>query len=158
MDLAKLEGRLRTVENSTRRWNVEIQMLPEHKSEDLVNMLKKICDQINYNIPDSEIRSIRGVAKLRPLSDRPRNILVTLSSERYRDGIISACKAYNRTSKSKCLNSSHLGQQFYNNYAAIYAFEHLSLESNELHALARKTAKPLSYKHISVKHGRIYMK
>lgn len=55
MDLAKLEGRLRTIENSSRRCNVEIQMLPEHKLENLVGLLKKICDQINYNIPDSPL-------------------------------------------------------------------------------------------------------
>lgn len=158
MDLAKLEGRLRTAENSSRRCNVEIQMLPEHKSENLIGILKNICDQINYIIPDSEIRSVRRVAKLQPLSDRPRNVLVTLSSERYRDGIISAYKAYNRAHTSNRLNSSHLGQQFDSNSAPLYVVEHLSPESKELHALARKAAKRLSYKHVWVKHSRIYMK
>ncbi|XP_026324993.1 uncharacterized protein LOC113233972 [Hyposmocoma kahamanoa] len=121
-DLMKLDGRLRTVEDNSRRRNVEIQMLPEQKSENLSSALKKICEQLNYIIPDSEIRSIRRVAKLQPQSDRPRSVLVD------------------------------------NNSAPVYIVEHLSPESKELHALARKTAKQLSYKHVWVKHGKIYMK
>lgn len=67
-------------------------------------------------------------------------------------------KSYNSTHKNRYLNTSHYGQQVENKSVPIYVVEYLLPESKELHALARKTAKRLSYKHIWVKHSRIYMR
>ncbi|CAG5056802.1 unnamed protein product [Parnassius apollo] len=69
----------------------------------------KLCEVINCPIAESDIKSIRRVAKMNPSSDRPRNIIATLHSEHNRDTIISAVRRFNKANKLCPLNSSHMG-------------------------------------------------
>ncbi|VVD04453.1 unnamed protein product [Leptidea sinapis] len=95
-DMAKLEYRLCQSEKASRSCNLEVHCIPERRNENLAMLFKNLCEQIKMPISDSDIRSCRRIAKLNPSSDRPRNVLVTLPSERHRDAIISGVKRYNR--------------------------------------------------------------
>ncbi|KAL0850103.1 hypothetical protein ABMA28_011986 [Loxostege sticticalis] len=65
-----------------------------------VAIVRKICDTINVPVHDVDICSVRRIAKFNPDSSRPRNILLTLPSERQRDIILSAYKRYNKHHQS----------------------------------------------------------
>lgn len=155
-DMAKLEGRLCQIEKSSRCCNLEVQCIPERRNENLLTLFKKLCEQIKSPLSESDIRSCRRVAKLNPSSDRPRNVLVTLPSERHRDAIISAVKRYNKGNPKDLLNSGHMG--IAGDRKLIFVGEHLSKQCKDLHAAARRLAKEKCYKYTWVKFGRVYVR
>ncbi|KAL4718642.1 hypothetical protein ACJJTC_003732 [Scirpophaga incertulas] len=154
--LSQINKTVQILDKSSRNCNIEIQSVPEKRSENLLQALKKLCEVINCTISESDIKSIRRVAKLNPSSDRPRNIIVSLHSELHRDTIISAVRRFNRTNKSCPLNSSHLG--FLGEKCNIYVSEHLSADCKAVHAAARHWAKTNQYKFVWVKYGRVYIR
>ncbi|XP_064292016.1 uncharacterized protein LOC135309711 [Plodia interpunctella] len=155
-DINTLERRLAVMEKSSRSCNLEVQAVPDKKNENIAAICKKIFDVIGVPIQDSEICAARRVAKLDPKSDRPRNIIITLPSERHRDSILSAYKRFNKDRKSEPLNSSLIGIQ--GERSNIYLAEHLSSEAKELYAAARKFKRDNQYQFVWVKYGRVYLR
>lgn len=153
-EIQELTRRLCVLEKSSRSRNIEIQLIPEKKNENLVGIFKHLCAAIKAPIVESDICSIRRVAKLNSQSSRPRNIIVTLPSERHRDTLISTFKRFNKSNKSEPLNSSHLdipGQK-----QNIYVNEHLSPECKAIFAATKKAAKEYSYTYVWVRNDRVY--
>lgn len=155
-NINNINRRLLSLEKSSRSHNLEIQCVPESKSENLLAIVKKMYEIVKLPISDNEICSVRRVAKLNPKSDRPRNILLTLQSELQRDNLLSAAARYNKNNHSNPLCSSQLGIQGENR--KIYVCEHLSFECKELHAATRKFAREHSYTYVWVKYGRVYLR
>ncbi|KAL0810362.1 hypothetical protein ABMA28_010511 [Loxostege sticticalis] len=151
-----MERRINSVEKVSRSRNLEIQAIPDRRNEDLVAIVRKICDTINVPVHDVDICSVRRIAKFNPDSSRPRNILLTLPSERQRDIILSAYKRYNKHHRSDPLNTGLLGIP--GEKVNIYLAEHLSAECRELYAAARKFSRDHSFKYVWVKYGRVYLR
>ncbi|KAG7299081.1 hypothetical protein JYU34_017579, partial [Plutella xylostella] len=154
--VTSLERRVESAEKNSRSLNLEIQAVPERKSENIVTHVKNLCKKINVPVTDSEIHACRRVAKMDQSSTRPRNILVTLPSTRHRDNIISAVKRYNKANSTNKLNSSDL--EISGEACPIFVTEHLSPAVKELHAAARKISKEKSYKFVWVKFNRVFMR
>lgn len=155
-ELDVMERRINSVEKVSRSRNLEIQAIPDRRNEDLVAIVRKICDTINVPVHDVDICSVRRIAKFNPDSSRPRNILLTLPSERQRDIILSAYKRYNKHHRSDPLNTGLLGIP--GEKVNIYLAEHLSAECRELYAAARKFSRDHSFKYVWVKYGRVYLR
>lgn len=152
--LRSLDRRLAAIERSSRSCNLELHSIPEKKSENLLLILKNLGDKLKVSIPDTF--TARRISKFDKTNSRPRNILVTLPSERHRDDVITAFKKYNRLNASNPLNSSDLGVS--GEPFRVYVVEHLSAECKELYAEARKFAKERHYKFVWVKYGRILIR
>ncbi|CAG9134056.1 unnamed protein product [Plutella xylostella] len=155
-EVSKLGTRLAIMEKISRDCNIEIHEVPESKSENLLTILQNLCKVIDTPLNEADVKAYRRVAKLNPASDRPRNIVVTLASPRQRDTIISAMLRYNKQHTNDKLNSTHIGLT--GTARRIYVSEHLSAETKQLHAAARKTAKELNYRYVWVRFGRIYLR
>lgn len=155
-DLAQIKQKLTVLDKTSRSCNLEIHSVPEKKSENLLNLMKEMCEVLKIPIALTDIKAIRRVAKLNPSSSRPRNIIVTLPSERHRDEIISAVRRYNKENRKCPLNSSHIGVP--GESCQLYVSEHLSFECKELHAATRQWAKTNGYKFVWVRYGRIYIR
>ncbi|KAL0809917.1 hypothetical protein ABMA28_010774 [Loxostege sticticalis] len=154
-DLSVLMNRVVTLDKASRCCNLEIQCVPEKRNENLISLFQKICNVIKSPLTsDTQIRTIRRVAKMNLESTRPRNILVILLSERHRDVLISAFKKYNRDNRSNPLNSTNI--DIAGDKQNIYLAEHLSKECKELHAEARRIAKERSFQYTWVKYNRVY--
>lgn len=156
-ELNSIGMRLKAAEKTSRSCNVEVQCVPERRSENLVAVFKNLCKEIELPITDMDIRSCRRVAKMNPTSKRPRNILVTLPSERHRDQVISYVKRYNLKNAKSPINSGHVGVPGGEN-CPIFVSEHLSKDIKELHAAARRAAKDKAFKYVWVKYGRVYLR
>lgn len=151
-----LNRRLESMEKISRSHNIEIQAVPEKKTENILTIVKNLYATVDLPISDSEISACRRVAKLPTTSaNRPRNILVTLPSARHRDTIISAVKRFNRAHLKEPLNSHHIGVS--GDKCIIYVCEHLSPETKELHACTRKALRD-KYRYVWVKFGNIYIR
>ncbi|XP_013144855.1 PREDICTED: uncharacterized protein LOC106108282 [Papilio polytes] len=155
-ELTDAQRRLDALEKSSRSLNVEIQLVPDNRNENILSTVKQIISVIQAPVDEANIRCVRRVAKLNPQSTRPRNILVTLSTERQRDTFISAFKRYNKNNRSDPLNTTNLGIP--GNKQAIYIMEHLPPYLKSLHAETRKTAKDKNYKYVWIKYGNIYIR
>lgn len=156
MDMKNMERRLNAAEKHSRCLNVEIHAVPERRNENVVELFKKLCEVINFSIADSEIRSCRRVARMNPKSDRPRSILVTLPSERYRDDIISCVRRFNRNNSTDRLSTEHIGLT--GDKHLLYVGEHLSSSTKDIHYTVRQFAKDKNYKFVWVKFGKVYLR
>lgn len=154
--LAKLQSRVSTIEKISRDLNLEIHEVPESKNENLMAVFKKLCECVQVNIPDCDVRACRRVAKMDATSKRPRNVLVTLSSQRLRDLVLSSVTRYNKAHPKERLASTHIG--FTGETRRIYVAEHLSPESKEVHSAARKFCRENNFKFVWVRFGQIYIR
>lgn len=156
-DLGALKGRISTLEKISRDLNIELQAVPESRNENPLCIFKKLCDSLEVPITDNEIRACRRTAKFDSSSKRPRNILITLTSPRLRDTIISAVTRFNKKySSSDMLNTSHVG--ITDVKTRIYVSEHLSPETKQLYAAARRFKKDNNYRFVWVRFGQIYLR
>ncbi|KAF9424193.1 hypothetical protein HW555_000586 [Spodoptera exigua] len=66
-EMNELKRRLQTLEKSSRCRNIEIHSVPERKTENLFAIFEKLCKEIKVSTPNTDILSIRRVAKINSL-------------------------------------------------------------------------------------------
>lgn len=151
-----LSARLCVVEQNMRDNNIEINGIPEHKTEILSSTLQQLAKTIGTCIEDGDILHVTRVAKLNKDSDRPRAVIAKLRSARQRDTILAAVSQFNKKNPEDKLCSHHLG--IGGQRAPVFVSEHLTPANKQLHAATRKCAKELGYKFVWVRSGRIYVR
>lgn len=154
--IQNLSSRMQLMEQYSRASNIEVQCLPEHKNENVGNIVLQIGKVINFPLQEGDIHQCTRVAKLNASSDRARSIVVKFASPRIRDGFLAQSIKFNRSNKTNKLNTSHVGMA--GNQTPIFIVEHLSPIGKALHAAARRKAKELGYKFVWTRQGKIYMR
>lgn len=152
----ELETRLEQIDQLARENNVEIQCIPEHKTENLLTIVKQVGRVVGNELQDSEIQSFHRVAKLNEETNRPRSIVVKLASPRVRDNLLAAVRNFNKKNELEKLNSSHIG--IGGAKQPIFVTENLTLANKKLHAATRIAAKEKKYNFVWVRNGRIFVR
>ncbi|KAH9645186.1 hypothetical protein HF086_005731 [Spodoptera exigua] len=155
-NVTDLTTRLCIVEQNMRENNVEINGLPEDKSENLVQTLQNIAKVTSCDLGDNDIMQVTRVAKLHKENNRPRTVIAKLRSPRQRDNLLAAVGFFNKKHPTDKLNTNHLG--IGGNKVPIYVSEHLCPTGKHLHAATRKLAKELSYNFVWIRNGRIFVR
>lgn len=148
-----LSARLNIMEQHSRETNIEINGVPENKSENLVILTKQLGSAVSFPIQESEIQSCSRVRKMDESSNRPRSIIVKLANTRTRDGILASVSKYNRSNPTEKLHSGLLG--YAGSKVPVYVSEHLSPYYKALHAQTRKVARENNIKYVWIRNGRI---
>ncbi|CAG9564514.1 unnamed protein product [Danaus chrysippus] len=104
-----LSNRLNTAEQYLRECNVEINNIPEHKSEILSTTLLRLAKTVECTLHDDDIMKITRVAKLDKENKKPRTFIAKLRSPRLRDNLLAAITKFNRGHPNDKLSSKHLG-------------------------------------------------
>lgn len=152
-----LSRRLNMVEQNAREANVEINGIPEHKTENLVKTMEQIIKAVNaHNVSVEDVIHVTRVAKLNRGDERPRTVVAKLRTPRHRDEILAAVTKFNKKQSNDKLSSHHLG--IGGARSPIYVSEHLSPVNKAIHAAARIKAKELGYKFTWVRNGRIFIR
>ncbi|XP_047546089.1 uncharacterized protein LOC125077999 [Vanessa atalanta] len=151
-----LKARINDLEQRSRSNNLELQCVPESKSENLVKILQQLGSVIGVNITEDKIMNITRVAKVNRHSTRPRSIIVQFNTCLTRDNVLAAVIKYNKSNSRNKLNTSDIGVG--GEKKPIYIMEHLSPENKALHAATRLKAKELGYKYTWVRNGRILIR
>lgn len=151
-----LNSHILDIEQRERDCNLEIQCVPEYKTENLLSIFSKICNTVSVPISQSDVKNITRVAKINSDSRRPRNIVVRLPSTRERDNILAAINAFNKKNREDKLNTLHLG--ITGDKQPIYITEHLSPSNKKLHAASRIFVKENGYRFVWIRNGRIYIR
>ncbi|XP_045771607.1 uncharacterized protein LOC123878783 [Maniola jurtina] len=151
-----LTTRLNIVELHMRECNVEINGIPEHKTENLVNTVVQLSQVVKNNISVDDIQHATRVAKLNKSTDKPRSVIVKLRTTKHRDALLAAVAQYNKKNPEDKLSSHHLG--IGGARAPIYVSEHLTPGSKSLHAATRIKAKEMKYRFTWIRNGKIYVR
>lgn len=153
-----LNSRIGRIEQHARANNLEIQNVPEHKSENLITIIKQIASVTECKLEETDIQLCTRTAKIDKNSRRPRSIVVKFASKGTRDNFLASSLKYNKKAKSTTekLNSSHLG--IGGERHPVFVVEHLSPELKSLHAAARSKAKELNYRFVWVRGGKLFMR
>lgn len=152
----EMTSRLNRVEQHLRENNVEVNGVPEHKSENLVSTIMQLSSTIKAQIKDGDLLNVTRIAKFDKNSDRPRSIIAKFCSTRQRDSFLAAVANYNKNNKEEKLNTRHLGVAGHR--SPIYVSEHLIPSTKALHAAARLKAREMHYKFVWVRNGRVYVR
>lgn len=152
-----LTKRINILEQHARASNIEIQCIPEHRTENLVSTVLQLSRVLGCDIADTDIQLCTRTAKKDKQNTRPRSVLVKFNSPRLRDTFLAASIQFNKANPSNKLNSSHLGIAT-DKPLPIFVVEHLSPENKALHAATRVRAKEINYKFVWVRNGRIFLK
>ncbi|CAH2045471.1 unnamed protein product, partial [Iphiclides podalirius] len=84
IELKKLSTKFDELDQASRSCNiVEVQNIPEKKTENLIHLSMEIGKQIGVYFKKSNIRSVH----------RPKNIVLQLTTRRLRDDVIAAARA-----------------------------------------------------------------
>lgn len=151
-----LSNRLSLAEQHMRESNVEINGLPEHRTENLSKTILQLARTVKVDIPDNQILHVTRVAKINKDSSTPRSVIVKLHSPRVRDTLLAAISKFNKDSIKDKLSSEHMG--IGGPRVPVFVSEHLTPSNKFLHAAARKKAKDLMYKFVWVRNGKIYVR
>lgn len=154
--LDDLSKRLCLVEQHARENNIEINGIPEHKAENLTNVLHQLAKTIDTPLHDTDILQVTRVAKLNRESDRPRTVVARLRSPRQRDVLLAGVQKYNKLHPNDKLSSHHLG--IGGNRFPVYVSEHLTPTNKSLHAATRMKAKEMKYQFVWVRNGKIFVR
>lgn len=153
----ELTKRINLMEQHNRSTNIELQNVPENRSENLITTVLQLGKITKCQIEEAAIAHCTRIAKKDTKTSRPRSILVKFNTPRQRDTFLAAAINFNKTNATNKLNTSHLGIAA-ENPIPIYIVEHLSADNKALHAAARLRGKDLGYKFVWVRNGRIFMK
>ncbi|KAG6439058.1 hypothetical protein O3G_MSEX000449, partial [Manduca sexta] len=151
-----LTGKLHLIEQHMRQNNIEVNGIPEHKSEKLITTMGQLLKTVKCGVNSDDILYVSRVAKFNKENPKPRSVIVKLRSPRQRDEVLDAVIKYNKTNSHEKLNTQHLG--IGGPRTPVYVSEHLSPSNKALHAAARIKAKEMSYKFTWVRNGHIYVR
>ncbi|XP_047544636.1 uncharacterized protein LOC125076937 [Vanessa atalanta] len=148
--LTDLTIRMNLLEQHSRSCNIELQNVPESKSENLISTVLQLSKIVNHDVKDADIIHCTRIAKKDTESNRPRSIVVKFSSSRLRDGYLAAAIKFNRVNAKNKLNTSHIGMAA-DKKQPIYLMEHLSAHNKAIHAAARIRAKEIGYRFVWIR-------
>lgn len=154
--VSDLSIRVNLLEQNTRQQNIEINGVPENKSENLISTVVQLGKAVSSTLKENCIISAVRVRKLDPQSTSPRAIIVKMNSTSTRDEILASVMNYNKIHPDNKLNSHLLG--YGGAKKPIFVSEHLSPLNKQIHAATRKAARAKEYKYVWVRDGRILVR
>lgn len=157
-ELVSLNAKFEELNQTARNCNVEIQNVPQFKGENLLQIVHNVGTMVGVNIPNEAINSARRVAHA-TRSDRPRNIIVQLSSRRLRDEVVAAARVRRSLSTAQLLPTALADDPSTQRTNSIfYVNEHLTTSNKILLRKTKQKAKELDYKYVWVKNGSIMVR
>lgn len=155
-EVTDLKARVNLFEQQSRECNLELQCVPEHRSENLKSVIQQLFTTVGCDLTNHNLVNYHRVPKKNQESSRPRSIVVKLASPLIRDTVIAAVKTFNRTHQQDKLSTAHLGLG--GDKKPVYVCEHLSPGNKLLHASARKVAKDKKFEFVWVRGGKVFMR
>lgn len=151
--LETLTSKFDDLDQASRSCNVEIQNIPEKKGENLVQLSLAIGKLLCVDLKDCDIRSVHRIAP-GLATDRPKNIIMQLTTRRQRDELIAAARARRSLTTEQLFGVSGIPGVS----SRFFIAEHLTLKNKILFSKARQIAKEKNYKFVWVKNSCIFVR
>lgn len=150
LKVRELNNKLNDFEQYSKLNNLIITNYPEDPNENVVEIVKGICNHVGAEIKDGDIDAAHRMPS--SSNDKPKNIIVRFTS-RYRKEEVHM--AYKRKRNRATMKIDIPGT---NNKSIIYINEHLTKENNAIFRHARLSLREKGYKYIWTKNGQILAK
>lgn len=145
-------NKLNDIDQASRSCNIELQNIPFNKNENLIKIVQSVGKLVSVDIPSNCIRAVHRVAAAAASqSDRPKNVVLQLTTRRLRDELLHAARVRRTLSTDQIGIQTTPPRRFYVN-------EHLNLANKILYSKARKTVADKSYKYVWVKNSSIFVR
>lgn len=157
VDFADLKKTLCTIQNELhqqhqrdRKLNLEITGVPERKSENLNEIIISIAKHAGVSISLQDIDHVNRVQPRQPSKDRPKAIVVKLTTRITKDSIIAGIR------KTQGISTNDIGLP--GDAKPIFVNEHLTVANKLLLKSCKAIAAVKSFEYVWVKNCRIYMR
>jgi len=141
-----LKTRLRSLEQYTRRNNIEVSGVPVTPGEDVIEIVKDLGAAIGVDVDVSQVAAAHRIPSYK--QDRVPSMVVQFCDRTVRDSWISSFKK-RRNITAKDVNASYPAQKFYIN-------EHLSPENKMILSKLKKKYHDLGFKYVWGRGGKFY--
>lgn len=145
-EVTSLKDRVRTLEQYSRKNNVEVSGIPETPREDVIGLVKDVGKALGVEIQESDISTAHRVPSYR--KDRPSPLIVQFSRRVTRDTFLSKFKAKNGLT-ARQINTSFPAQ-------TVYINEHLSPENKIFLSKLKLKCKEIGYQYAWCKEGKFF--
>lgn len=147
----ELEQENRKQQQWVRLQNVELVGVPEHKDEELIDIVVKVLNHAGSVIQPSDLEFAHRVQPRRAASaSKSRPIIVRLRQRAVKDRVVAAARRH------RSMTAKEVG--FIGGESRIYINEHLTRENKMLLSSCRQKAKEIGYKYVWTKNCRVYVK
>ena len=147
-----LNTRIESMEQYQRANSLEIQGMPESKNENLVDVVKKIGDFIDFKIDENKIDCVHRILSRNP--NLPKPIIVKFNSRIYKENVLGAAKIKIRSKTDR----KGPGLFLDNSDKPIFINENLSSVKKFLYKNARDLAKTKGFKFVWTRNGNIFLR
>lgn len=169
--ITNLQSRIQSLEIDAEHKNreanlkcLEFRGIPENQGESpeiLKDIIYNISKTTNCSLGSKDIEEIYRVTRrekhTQPKDNKPRTVIVKLTSVTHKENLHSAIKKFNHCENIEDkMNTSVIGMSGPKN--PIYVSELLTFQAKRLWFLARQLARERSYRYVWIKAGRIFVK
>ncbi|KAH9630932.1 hypothetical protein HF086_009042 [Spodoptera exigua] len=145
----KLRSDINAYDQRERQLNVEIVGIPEHKDENLNEIILKIGKHTEIEITKDDILQVNRVTAKSKIQGRPRNIVAKLRNRQLKDNIISQARKRRLSTMDLAIPGKGV---------PVYVNEHLTVFNKNLLKKAKEMAKIKEYQFMWTKNCKIYVR
>lgn len=145
-DVLELKDRVRSLEQYSRRNNLEISGVPETPKEDTISLLKDIAISIGVELDETQINATHRIPSFN--KRRPPPIIVQFHQKMIKDTWIKKFKE-TKSLSAKQVNSTYPDQR-------IYISDHLSPENKQFLAKLKAKCREVGYKFAWTRDGKFF--
>ncbi|XP_063635071.1 uncharacterized protein LOC134805776 [Cydia splendana] len=162
-EVSTLQKHCDDAEQKSRLCNIELQNVPEKKSENLIHIAVALGKVLGTTLTHNHIKDVHRVPHNKEM-DRPKNIIIQLTTRRLRDDLVAAARVRRGLTAGQlfeaagCSSDASSAAETVAATSPIYINEHLTLKNKILYAKAREIRKNKNYRWIWVKNATILMR
>lgn len=145
----KLRSDLNAYEQRERLLNVEIVGIPEHKDENLNEIILRMGRQTDIEVTKEDILHVNRVTAKSKIEGRPRNIVAKLRTRQLKDNIISQARKRRLSTKDLEIQGKPV---------PVYVNEHLTVFNKGLLKKTKDFAKVKEYQFVWTKNCKIHVR
>lgn len=145
-EVSCLKTKIRSLEQYSRKSNLEISGLPETPKEDAVCLVKDVGAALGVEIQESDISAAHRVPSFR--KDRPQPLIVQFTRRTTRDTLLNKFKD-NKTMTAKQINAAFPAQN-------VYVNEHLTPENKLFLSKLKEKCKEVGFSYAWCRDGKFF--
>lgn len=143
-----LEDKVRSMEQYSRRTNIEISGIPETKGENVFSLLKDVGSAVGVELQESQVSAVHRIPTFK--KERPPSIVVQFQTKIQRDAWITCFR------RKGTLTASEVHPSFSKN--RVFISEHLSPDNKIFLSQLKEKGRDAGFKYIWFREGRFFVR
>lgn len=147
-EVGVLKDRVRSLEQYTRKNNIEISGIPTTPNEQMNKLIKDVGTAVGLEIHDSQISAAHRIPSFK--KDRPHSIIVQFTARSTKEAFLFKFR------EKKVLTANQINVSF--PHQRVYINEHLSPDNKVFLAALKRKCKDISYTYVWCRDGKFFVR